>query len=121
REHLAFVGQQAGIAALSRLEGKDVVADDALQPLHAILACDTKLAAMREIGYPHGLADGPMFGCNIAVVSRYFPAGDILKRRSKSGMLPMKPGSFHRFLIWHCAERRLLRPSSDDFFHEIFC
>jgi hypothetical protein len=95
REHLAFVGQQAGIAALPWSEGKDVVADDALQPLRTILARDTDLATMREIGYPYRLTDGTMFGRNIAIVGRHFPVGDFLKRRSELGMLPMKPGSFH--------------------------
>jgi hypothetical protein len=32
-----------------------------------------------------------MFGCDIAIVSRYFPAGDFLERRSKVSMLSMKP------------------------------
>ena len=74
------------------LEGKDVVADDALQPLHAILARDPELTAMGEIGDPHCLTDGTMFGRDIAIVGRYFPAGDILKRRSELGMLSHEVG-----------------------------
>jgi hypothetical protein len=78
------------------LEGKDVVADDALQPLHAILARDPELAAMGEIGYPHGLADGTMFRRDIAIVGWYFPSRDLLKRRSELGMLHVNAGGFHR-------------------------
>ena len=45
---------------------------------------------MGKIGDPHGLSDGTMFGRDIAVVVRYFPAGDVLKRRPKLDMLRME-------------------------------
>lgn len=54
---------------------------------------------MGEIGDPYGLADGTMFSRDIAIVGRYFPAGDLLKRRSELGMLSMKRGSLQRFLV----------------------
>ena len=83
---------------MSRLEGKEIVADDALQPdFHAILAADTEPCRDEKIGYPHCLADGPMSAPAIAIVSRYSQPVTSLKRRSKSGMLPMKPDRFIDF------------------------
>ncbi len=90
REHLAFVGQQTGLAPLSWLQGEDVVADDALQPLHAILTRDPELAAMGEVSYSHGFADGTMFNRDIPIMRWHLPTGDLLKRRAKLGMLLVK-------------------------------
>src|SRR5262245_41085862 len=45
-EHLALVSEKARIAALSWLEWDNIVADEALQPFHAIVAGDADLAAM---------------------------------------------------------------------------
>jgi hypothetical protein len=81
------MGQQAGVAAIPRLEGKDVVANDVLQPFHAIFAGHPDFASMREIGNADGLSDSTMLSGHIAVVSWHLPAGDCFERCPELGML----------------------------------
>ena len=48
-EHFPLMGEEAGVATLTCLERKEVVADDALQPLDAIIAGHPALAPMRQV------------------------------------------------------------------------
>jgi hypothetical protein len=84
------MGQQAGVAAIPRLERKDVVANDVLQPLYAIFAGHPDFASMREIGNADGLSDSMMLRGRIAEVCRDLPAGDHFKRCPELGMLCVK-------------------------------
>lgn len=75
---------------MSGLEGKDVVADDALQPLYAILARDPELAAMGEVGYSNGFPDGTMLCRYVSIVHWHLPTSDLLKRCAQLGMFLVK-------------------------------
>ena len=82
-EHLALVGQEARITALAWLERENVVADESLQPFHAVVAGDADLAPVREIGEPNGLTHCLIFLDPFTIVSGHVPSGDLFERGVK--------------------------------------
>jgi len=87
--------QEAGIAALAWCERKNVVADDALQPLDAVVTSHSDFAAMGKIGKPHSFAHGSMFRRYVSVMGWDFPAGDFFEGRAKMYMLAVEQGVSH--------------------------
>ncbi len=85
-EHFPLVGQQAGVAALAGLKGEEIVADDALEPLHTIVAGHAKFAPMGEVGDADLLPDSAIFSEHVPVVQRDLPAGDVLECGPKACM-----------------------------------
>ena len=79
-EHLALVREKARIAALAWLERENVIADEALQPFHAIVAGDADLAAVREVGESDCLAHRLIFRDPFAIVSGHAPIQRPLQR-----------------------------------------
>ena len=79
-QHFSLVGEKTGIAALARLEREKVVADDALEPLDAIVAGHAKSTAVRQVGHSDGPPHGGVFCCCIAIVSRHRPSGGFFER-----------------------------------------
>jgi hypothetical protein len=80
------VREKARIAALAWLERKDIVADEALQPFHAIIARDAVFATVREVGESDSLAHSLIFRDPLAILSGHFPPGDLFKGRTELRM-----------------------------------
>src|SRR5687768_15640286 len=89
------MSEEAGIPALPRAQWQNIIADDALQPLHTIVAGHAKFAAMRKVGEADGIADCPVFIEGIAIASGHQPAGDIFEGGSQFGVMVMETRVFH--------------------------
>ena len=61
------------------LERENIVADEALQPFHAIVAGDADFATVREVGESDCLAYRLIFRDPFAIVSGHVPPGDLFK------------------------------------------
>jgi hypothetical protein len=76
---------------LAWLERKNVIADDTLKPFHAIVARDTDLAAMRQIGESDCLANGTIFCFPVAIVGRDLPSGAVFEGGAELRVVLVKP------------------------------
>src|SRR5262245_60004466 len=94
-KHLALVREKARIAALTWLERENVVADEALQPFHAIVAGDADLAPVREVGESDCLAHCVIFRDPLAIVSGHLPSGDCFKDCAEFLVVLVESGLFH--------------------------
>jgi hypothetical protein len=81
------MGKEARVSSLSRVQGKDIVADDALEPLHPIVAGDAHFAPVREVGESDGFADGPIFAEHVSIVSRHLTIGNLLEGGLQFGVV----------------------------------
>jgi hypothetical protein len=94
------------------LQRQNVVADNALQPFHAIIAGHANFATVREVGEPDCSADGSVFRDPIAIVGRHVPPCNLFKGRAEFPMMVVQSGLFHD------VAEKLSAISSDPKIHE---
>lgn len=67
-DHLAFGGDECGVAALAGAEFFDVVGDLAVKEAGAVGAEEAEASAKAEVEHAGGVAQGGVFGGDVAVV-----------------------------------------------------
>src|SRR5207245_4138288 len=90
---------RARVRALARSEGNDIVADDALKPLHPVLAGHPELPALGEVREADPVTHGLVLGGRVSVMRRHLPAGLLDERRPALHVFFVKARALHVFPV----------------------
>src|SRR5207249_8294248 len=78
---------------------KDIVADDALSPLHPVLAGHPELPALREVHEADPATHRLVLGGRVSVMRRHLPAGLLDERRPALHVFFVKARALHVFPV----------------------